>query len=138
LIAGAAFLAAIISCRNWRSGGIAVVLLAIIGGVAVIAHPNQQIRFIFSWFAAVRVAAATGTISTIYGRHLPIPLRLRSPIAAGVCVAAVVILMIYAFKPPPARPGVSDLDLSDAYLPALKLFRRVMFLSNMPIGQFVD
>jgi len=134
---GAAFLAAVVSCRNWLPGGTAVVALAIIGGAAVLVHPNQQNRYLFSWFAAVWVAAATAVVATIYSCRLPVPFRIRDPIAGTVAGVAFVTLMIYAWKPPAIRPGLSDLDLSDAYLPTLKPFRQVTFLSNMPIGSFV-
>jgi hypothetical protein len=124
--------------RNWRCGGVAVVLLAIIGGAAVILHPNQQSRFLFSWFAAVWVAAAGATISGIYSRRLAIPPGISAPISWIVAIVAFVILIGYAAAPRPVPPPLSDLDLSDAYLPALGGFRRVVFLSNMPIGPFVN
>jgi hypothetical protein len=137
VVAGALILA-LAGWRNWRPGGIAVVLLAIIGIAAVVLHPNQQSRFMFSWFAAVWVAAASAIMSAIYSRRLAIEPGIRDPITWTVAIIAFVILVDYAAAPRPIPPPLSDLDLSDAYLPALGRFRRVVFLSDMPIGSFVD
>ena len=138
MVVAGALIIALAGCRNWRPGGIAVVLLAIIGGAVVILHPNQQSRFMFSWFAAVWVAAASALMSAIYSRRLAITPGIRAAIAWTVAIVAFVILMDYASAPRPIPPPLSDLDLSDAYLPALGRFRRVVFLSNMPIGSFVN
>ncbi len=137
-VVSGALILALAGWRNWRPGGIAVVLLAIIGGALVVLHPNQQSRFMFSWFAAVWVAAATAMMSAIYSRHLAIQPGMRAMISWTIAIVACVILMDYASAPRPIPPPLSDLDLSDAYLPALGRFRRVVFLSNMPIGSFVD
>jgi hypothetical protein len=133
-----ALILALAGWRNWRPGGIAVLLLAIIGGGLVVLHPNQQSRFMFSWFAAVWVAAASAMMSAIYSRRLAIQPGIRALITWTVAIVAFVILMDYAAAPRPIPPPLSDLDLSDAYLPTLGRFRRVVFLSNMPIGSFVD
>jgi len=137
VVAGALIMAPA-GCRNWRPGGIAVVLLATIGAALVILHPNQQSRFMFSWFAAVWIAAASAMMSAIYSRRLAIAPVIRAAIAWTVATVAFVILMDYAMAPRPMPPPLSDLDLSDAYLPALGRFRRVVFLSNLPIGSFVN
>ncbi len=137
-LVAAALIMALAECRNWRPGGIAVVLLVIIGGATVILHPNQQSRFMFSWFAAVWIAAASAMMSAIYSRRLAMASGIRAAIAWTVAIVAFVILMDYALAPRPIPPPLSDLDLSDAYLPALGHFRRVVFLSNMPIGSFVN
>jgi len=137
-VVAAAFIIALAEWRNWRPGGVAMILLVVIGGAAVILHPNQQSRFMFSWFAAVWVAAASAMMSAIYNRRLAIPPRIRAPIQWTVAIVAFVILMDYAAAPRPLPPPLSDLDLSDAYLPALGRFRQVVFLSNLPIGSFVN
>lgn len=136
-VAGALLLA-LAGYRNLRPGGIAVLLLAIIGGAAVISHPNQQSRFMFSWFPAVWVAAASAMISAIYSRRIAIRSGISAPIAWTVALVAFVILIDYSAAPRPIPPPLSDLDLSDTYLPALGGFRRVVFLSNIPIGSFVN
>lgn len=137
VVAGA-FMLALAGCRNWRPGGIAVILLVVIGSALVVLHPNQQSRFLFSWFGAVWLAAASAMMSTIYSRRLPIGPGIRDPITWTVAIIAFVILVDYAAAPRTIPPPLSDLDLSDAYLPALGRFRRVVFLSDMPIGSFVD
>jgi hypothetical protein len=137
VVAGALIMA-LAGWRSWRPGGVAVVLLVVIGGAAVILHPNQQSRFMFSWFAAVWVAAASAMMSAIYSRRLVIPAVIRAAITWTVAIVAFVILMDYASAPPPIPPPLSDLDLSDAYLPALGRFKQVVFLSNLPIGSFVN
>ena len=137
-VVASALIIALAGCRNWRPGGIAVILLVVIGVAAVILHPNQQSRFMFSWFAAVWVAAASAMMSGIYSRRLAIPPGIRAPIASTVAIVTFVILMDYAVAPRPIPPPLSDLDLSDAYLPALGRFKQVVFLSNLPIGSFVN
>ncbi len=137
-VVAAALIIALARRGNWRPGGIAVILLVVIGVAAVILHPNQQSRFMFSWFAAVWVAAASAMTSAIYSRRLAILPGIRAPIAWTVAIVAFVILMDYAVAPRPIPPPFSDLDLSDAYLPALGRFKQVVFLSNLPIGSFVN
>jgi hypothetical protein len=46
--------------------------------------------------------------------------------------------MHYAAARRPIPPPLSDFDLSDAYLPAFGRFRQVVFLSDMPIGGFIN
>jgi hypothetical protein len=137
-IVAAAFLVSLVQCRNWRPGGSAIVLFAAISAVTVIVHPNQQDRFIFSWFAAVWVASAVAMVSVIYQAQPILPAGVCNLIAGGVAAGALVILISYAARPWTFGSLRSDLDISDTYLPALKPFKHVVFLSNMPLGAFVQ
>ncbi len=103
--------------RGWS----AVALLAGLSMVLVTVHPNQQTRFLHSWWPAMWVLAGTGAGALLNQVTLGRLGRVR-PLLAAAVVIAVLIAIGPAWRGPgwaagcgaPSSP--STLDISDAYL----------------------
>jgi hypothetical protein len=117
--------AAVLLHRHLHRGWLAVALLAGLSMVLVTVHPNQQPRFLHSWFPAMWVLAGTGAGALLYQAWLDRLGRVR-PLLAAAVVIAVLIAIGPAWRGPgsafdcgaPSSPSM--LDISDAYLPHLK------------------
>jgi hypothetical protein len=138
LIVAVAVLVAIVGWRRLRMGGTGVLLFVALSAIAVCLHPNQKDRFMYSWFAAVWVAAAAGLMLAIYGIAGAPRNRAARIFSWSVAIASFAILLNYALALTPTPSHLSNLDISDAYLPALSGSKRVVFLSNLQMQSFVD
>ena len=138
VVVAAALIVAMIRWRSWRAGGTALLLYIVISTLAVCLHPNQKDRYMYSWFPAVWVAAALGAMGAIYRIGRAPRYRVATILSWSVALAAFTILLDYALAAPPAPGQLSNLEISDAYLPALAGSKRVVFLSNLQIQSFVQ
>ncbi len=110
--------------RHLQRGWPAAALLAGISMALLTVHPNQQTRFLHSWWPAVWVLAGTGAGALLYQAPLDRLGRVRPALATAV-VIAVLLAIGPAWRGPGFAAGCgalsssSILDISDAYLPHL-------------------
>jgi hypothetical protein len=132
--------AAVVLHRHLHRGWLAAALLLVLSFAILLLHPNQQSRFLHSWIPALWVLAGAGAGALLYHESLNILGRLRPLISA-----ALVLALILAIGPRWRGPGfvvpsggssLSTLDISDAYLPYLKGFRRTAIFMASPVEAF--
>lgn len=118
--------------RDYRRGGHAVFVVALVCFAAVILHPQHQGRFLASWIFAVWIAAGAGAAVLLDVLLKPWPGAAVRAAAAGASVALLVAVQT-RLPPPPqayqaairATSGPSDLALVRPALAALGDRRRV-------------
>jgi hypothetical protein len=106
----------------------APVILLLFSAVAVVFHPNQQVRFLDSWIFALWICAGVGAAFLL---ERFVPLRLRTATALAALLTLVVASL--AVTPSPAArvyavqtPGPPESELVNVYRPYLR--------GNDPIG----
>jgi hypothetical protein len=117
-------LVAVVHAPRMKSALRAPVILFLVSAVAVVLHPNQQVRFLDSWIFALWVCAGVGA-ALLLERFAPQnSFRMRT----ATVLAALVPLMVasLAVAPSPAAriyavqtPGLPESELVNVYLPYL-------------------
>jgi hypothetical protein len=138
-LAGVLIFGAVLAGRRLSPGAQVILWLFLLGAVLTAMHPNHKSRYVHSWLAAGWVAAGVGCAALAYGRLTVRVPRLRPYFAAGAVVALAGVLL------PPLREAASSpeggphpqaasvLDVTDAYLPAVKASRETAIFAAVPV-----
>jgi Dolichyl-phosphate-mannose-protein mannosyltransferase len=139
ILAVGLFILAIASIRRLRPGAHAVVLVASLGALLTVTHPNTQGRFLHSWIGAFWLSAGFGAVS-LAGVVEALRWRRSLALAATLAGLAVVIAHLPALTQPrrstdggPAPNLPSLLDVTDSYALDLDQANRATVLSVLPI-----
>ena len=125
LLAVALIGVAVVRVRQMQPGWIAVFVFAALSTLAVVAHPQHQVRFLGSWIFAIWICAGAGGACLLHGhwwRQWPwarVGLAGLAAMALGVATAAQALsplAAVYAIHP---LPGPSDINLFRPALPSL-------------------
>jgi hypothetical protein len=138
-LAGLLIVATILTARRLRAGTQAALWLFLFGVLLTATHPNHKGRFLHSWLASGWVLAGVGAATIAYGR-----LTVRVPRVRPYLAAAAIAALACAFLPPlrntasspeggPHPQAASVLDVTDAYLPAVKESRRTAIFAAVPV-----
>ncbi len=138
LFAAALCLLGLLTWRQVRPGGIAVLALLMLASVLTPLHPNHKGRMLHSWIPALWVTSGLGAAALAYGRVTAGRPRLR-PWLAGFAVAAAAGMNYpalrsagHAVEGGPHVEQPSMLDVADAYLPNIQSHGRTLLLTSLP------
>ena len=122
------------SSRFLASGVQAPLILLVLSAIAVVVHPNVNMRYLASWIFTLWVCAGVGAglLTAMLAARVATPLRAA---LAAAAVAALVIAHVYAEWSPTyhrasraANRAPRDFDLAAAYLPATAGLKDVGFV----------
>jgi hypothetical protein len=128
----------LLTWRQLRPGGTAVLALLLMASVLTPLHPNHKGRMLHSWIPAMAVIAGLGAAALVYGRVTARRLRLR-PWLAGATVVAAAWMNYPALRafghtveggPHVEQPSM--LDVADAYLSDIEVDGRTLLLTTLP------
>jgi hypothetical protein len=119
--------------RRLRPGGAVVLWFLLIATLLTVHHPNRKGRFLHSWVAITWITAGAGVAYCCYPRRGSRAGRWLAPAAtAGLACTLVPCMFLPAVVPDSGRRAarISDLTLTDSYLPYLADSRRAVILCN--------
>ncbi len=139
VLAGLLIVAAVVASRRLSPGGQAILWLFLLGAVLTALHPNHKSRYVHSWLAAGWVAAGIGASVLAYGW-----LTMRIPRVRPYLATAIVAILACVWLPPlqheamspeggPHPQVVSMLDITDAYLPAIRSSKQTAIFAAVPV-----
>jgi hypothetical protein len=138
-IAAALFLIALLATPALRRGGVAVLLLVLIGTFLAAKHPNRKGRFLHSWIAAGWVCGGAGVALLIYGRVTARLPRVRPWLACAAVGGVTFAHFAGGFPTAHAAEGGPHpelpclLDVTDSYLPDLDGNQTVVVLPGVAV-----
>jgi hypothetical protein len=137
LLAAALACVALARFKTFGPGGRAVLICMLLGALLNILHPNNKSRYMHSWLPAVWTAAGVGAALLLAKVKIP-----RRGVVAGIGITALAMAGgRAAWERPPAAERAesnSDLNLSDAWLAAVKGSRVVAFFSTQSSRSFME
>jgi hypothetical protein len=131
-------LVGLLTWRQLRPGGVAILALLLLASVLTPLHPNHKGRMLHSWIPVVWVTAGLGAAGLVYGRGTERRPRLR-PWLAGAAVASAAWMNYpalceagHAVEGGPHVELPSMLDVADAYLSDIQENGRTLLLTSLP------
>jgi hypothetical protein len=122
--------------KAFGPGAQAVLICMLLGAALNIAHPNNKARFLHSWLPALWTASGIGAAVLLAKIKTP-----QRGVVAGIGIAALAIAggrAAWQLPPSPVHAeSNSDLNMSDAWLAAVKDSPKVAFFSTQNGRAFI-